>query len=113
MQPEALSPRIHHQQRDIQVIDTGLRDDFGFKHILWVYSGRRGIHCWVCDESARSLSDEQRAAVANFFAIYKGQEKSVPKVALSAPSRNHPSVERAYDMLLSVWEQVRGCHPFA
>jgi DNA primase small subunit len=97
----------------MQVIDTGLRDDFGFQHILWVYSGRRGIHCWVCDESARSLSDEQRAAVANFFAIYKGQEKSVPKVALSAPSRNHPSVERAYDMLLSVWEQVRGCHPFA
>jgi DNA primase small subunit len=71
------------------VIDTGLREDFGFQHILWVYSGRRGIHCWVCDEAARTLTDEQRGAVANFFAIYKGQEKNVPKVALSAPSRNH------------------------
>jgi DNA primase catalytic subunit len=106
-------PSTHKLQQDMprtmQILDAGLRKDFGFKHILWVYSGRRGIHCWVCDERARKLTDEQRGAIANYFAVYKGQERGTPKIALHSKMMNHPFIESAYDMLLQHWNQVRFC----
>jgi DNA primase small subunit len=53
----------------VKVMEKGLREDFGFKHIAWFYSGRRGIHAWVCDEKARTLSNEARSAVASYFEV--------------------------------------------
>ncbi|GLU05958.1 hypothetical protein SLE2022_230300 [Rubroshorea leprosula] len=61
----------------IKVIDTALRDDFGFIHILWAYSGRRGVHCWVCDSKARRLTDERRGAIADYFRVYKVQTSAL------------------------------------
>ncbi|XP_047329113.1 DNA primase small subunit [Impatiens glandulifera] len=83
----------------IKVIDTALRDDFGFNHILWVYSGRRGVHCWVCDSKARRLNNEQRAAIADYFRVYKGNENSQRKVALLGHAL-HPFLVRAYTEVL-------------
>ncbi|XP_057868724.1 uncharacterized protein LOC131075832 [Cryptomeria japonica] len=86
----------------IKVIDTSLREDFGFEHILWVYSGRRGVHCWVCDGRARRLSNEQRAAIASYFRVYKGSENTNKMVSLSGPVL-HPSLTRAYADVLRIY----------
>lgn len=53
----------------VKIMDEGLKEDFGFERIAWFYSGRRGVHAWVADESARTLSNEARSAVANYFEV--------------------------------------------
>lgn len=59
----------------LKILRNGLDDIFGFKDIFYIFSGRRGIHIWVCDERARLLSDEQRASVAEFFNVERGKGK--------------------------------------
>ena len=87
----------------VQVLDRALREDFGFKHLLWVFSGRRGIHCWVSDRRARQLTDEARRAVANYLQLWKGEEGGKIKVRLSDPL--HPAAGRAGTVLHRVWEK--------
>ncbi|KAI3687447.1 hypothetical protein L1987_81143 [Smallanthus sonchifolius] len=92
----------------IKVIDTALRDDFGFNHILWVYSGRRGVHCWVCDTKARRLNNEQRSAIADYFRVYKGNSNSKSKVSLMGPAL-HPFLVRSYNVLSDYFERKLLC----
>merc|ERR1712004_258825 len=77
-------------------------EDFGFEHLLWVYSGRRGVHCWVADESSRKLSQAARTAIAEYLSIVKGGENQIKKVALHQTI--HPSVTKAIDITKGYFE---------
>ncbi|KAG0218470.1 hypothetical protein BGX33_007252 [Mortierella sp. NVP41] len=81
----------------MKIIDVALRDDFGFKHLLWVYSGRRGIHCWIADERARRLTNEQRKAIVSYIEVVKGGTQQGKKVKL--PNTLHPSLSRSFDTI--------------
>jgi DNA primase small subunit len=81
----------------IKVIDVALREDFGFKHILWVYSGRRGAHAWVCDKRARELDDQKRRSIAGYLELLKGGDQGGKKVNARRPL--HPHIERSLNIL--------------
>ncbi|NXJ87242.1 PRI1 primase, partial [Trogon melanurus] len=46
-------------------------EDLGMRHRLWVYSGRRGVHCWVCDDAVRKWSPALRAAAVEYLTLVK------------------------------------------
>ncbi|ORY07553.1 DNA primase small subunit [Clohesyomyces aquaticus] len=81
----------------IKVVDVALREDFGFKHILWVYSGRRGAHAWVCDKRARLLDDSRRRAIAGYLELLKGGDQGGKKVNIRRPL--HPHLDRSLEIL--------------
>lgn len=64
----------------IKVVDAALREDFGFQHIMWVYSGRRGAHAWISDKRARAMDDQKRRALAGYLEVIKGGAQSGKKV---------------------------------
>jgi hypothetical protein len=74
------------------VVLYGCLDDFGFEHRMWVFSGRRGIHCWVADKRARNLSSAARRAIVSFIDLKKGGNEVRKKINLHG-TEFHPSLE--------------------
>ncbi len=101
-QPHRCDPQIDRPGAD--PARSNFAEDFGFKHLLWVYSGRRGIHLWISDPAALALSDDQRKAIVNYVELIKGGAKMDKKVDLKRPL--HPSIARAQGVLRPYFEKV-------
>jgi len=80
----------------IKVVDTALREDFGFQHILWVYSGRRGAHAWISDKRAREMDDAKRRSIAGYLVVLAGSEHG-KRMGIRRPL--HPHLERSLKLL--------------
>lgn len=60
---------------------------------MWVYSGRRGVHCWVSDERARKLNNEGRKAIVNFLDVMKNKAGIQFARKVKLPNVLHPSLQ--------------------
>jgi DNA primase small subunit len=59
-----------------KVLREVLYEIFGFQKILWVFSGRRGMHAWVCDQEAMGLESMERKSITNYLNVTVNNEKS-------------------------------------
>ncbi len=61
----------------ILFVDETLREDFGFNDVTWVFSGRRGVHCWVRDDIAFNMDSDLRSSIMEYMSILKGSKKNI------------------------------------
>lgn len=50
-----------------QFLEHILRNVYGCRQLVWFYSGRRGVHCWVYDEKFSTLQQDFREAVLRYI----------------------------------------------
>lgn len=82
-----------------KILHSILTREFGFKHLLFVFSGRRGFHCWVCDKQARELGSEARKALADYFTVVTGGQSMVKRVTLNPLQGIHPMLVKALEII--------------
>ncbi|KZT01052.1 prim-pol domain-containing protein [Laetiporus sulphureus 93-53] len=89
----------------VHVLDESIRDQFGYRHLLWVYSGRRGIHLWISDREAMELTDEQRRALVGCLTVIQGGKDMHKKVNVRQSARAvlPPSIKATVDPLASMF----------
>ena len=85
-----------------KILERILKEDFGFQKIFFVFSGRRGIHCWVCDKRACLLNKNARTAIEKYIYYEKVQDNKDNKS--NKNKRNfaepvYPSYESAVSLI--------------
>jgi DNA primase small subunit len=87
----------------VHILDDAIRNQFGYQHLLWVYSGRRGIHLWISDEEAMDLTDEQRRSMVNWLTVvYPGGGEQGKKLSVRTASKTlQPSIQYFFPLALN------------
>ncbi|ODV80316.1 prim-pol domain-containing protein [Suhomyces tanzawaensis NRRL Y-17324] len=90
-----------------KVMDAALRDDFGFKHMVWVFSGRRGAHCWISDPRVRQMNEVTRKSIIDYMDVLASkQSKLSSKKPLLVKRPLHPHVERSLEILSEEFVEI-------
>lgn len=51
----------------VELLEYILKEELGFKKLCFVFSGRRGVHCWVTDSYASKFSEEIRGHIVSYI----------------------------------------------
>ncbi|CAI2348363.1 unnamed protein product [Caenorhabditis sp. 36 PRJEB53466] len=91
-----------------KILDYQLEDMFGFEARMWLFSGRRGIHCWVGDKKSRMLNNSTRSAIAAMLNLFKTNGKIEVTEGKPRVTRTPPFVSDAYDNAVKdgIFEQL-------
>ncbi|EGW31160.1 uncharacterized protein SPAPADRAFT_63074 [Spathaspora passalidarum NRRL Y-27907] len=87
-----------------KIIESALREDFGFSNLIWVFSGRRGAHCWVSDARARNLDETMRKAIIDYLDVLGAKGIKSSKLSIKKPY--HPHIERSFNILKNSFSEV-------
>ncbi|KIY66559.1 DNA primase catalytic subunit [Cylindrobasidium torrendii FP15055 ss-10] len=91
----------------VHVLEDSIRDQYGYEHLLWVYSGRRGIHLWISDWGAMELSDELRKAIVGWLTVVLPGKDSGKKVNVRSHSKSlPPSIGAVIGHLAEVFDEL-------
>ena len=85
----------------IPIIKQCLEDMWGFKDILYVFSGRRGLHVHVRDERARRMTAQQRARVLESFRSFPIVDVCWPQLELVFRRKTRQECSEIYEQVLS------------
>ncbi|KAJ1917180.1 p48 polypeptide of DNA primase [Mycoemilia scoparia] len=98
VQPGAFKPLEKELVFDIDMTD--------YDEIRTCCSGRRGVHCWVCDEQARCLDDAERKAIINYLTLIKGGSQQSKKVILNGNEEIHPHISRSLEIAYEHFDEI-------
>jgi DNA primase small subunit len=51
----------------LKLLNYSLKEEFDFEKVAFVFSGRRGMHCWVTDEIVMDLPEAERGEIVRYF----------------------------------------------
>lgn len=93
----------HFIKLAMKVINSSLENDFGFDEFIWVFSGRRGAHCWISDKRARVMTDSHRKNMLDYMNVVR--DRNIEK-RLNLVRPLHPHLSRSLEILKPYFVEI-------
>ncbi|MCG3216720.1 MAG: DNA primase catalytic subunit PriS [Candidatus Heimdallarchaeota archaeon] len=78
-------------------IDQTMKEDFGYKNITWIFSGRRGVHGWVREKEPIEFDRNQRRAILDYLTFIHDPTRT--QSIEDIPSEAKPLRNRIYSLI--------------